>query len=59
MMVLGGNLQAVGCLTREGGCQEELKRLDQMKKEERRASFETRCLMNFFCLFEKPSLISI
>ena len=56
---MGGKWEIVGRLTRIGGCQEWLKRFDQIVKEERRASFDTLFLMNFFCVLGKPNLISI
>ena len=45
---VGGKLQVVGVLTREGGNQDGLNRLVQMKKEERKAIFEALFRMCFF-----------
>ena len=57
--LMGGNCQADGMETMEGGFQERLKRLDQMKYDERRANLDALFLMNFFCFAGKPNLINI
>ena len=54
-----GDLQAEGMETMVGGFQERLKRLDQMKYDERRAIIEALFLMYFFCLGGKPSLVNM
>ena len=55
----GRNFQAEGMETMVGGFQERLKRLDQMKYDERRAIIEALFLMYFFCLGGKPSLVNM
>ena len=57
--LVGGNFQAEGMETMDGGFQERLKRLDQMKYDERRAIMDALFLMHFFCFGRKPNLINM
>ena len=55
----GRNFQAEGMETMVGVFQERLKRLDQMKYDERRDNLDALFLMNFFCFVGKPNLVNI
>ena len=44
----GGYVQVVGWFTRLGGCHDEVKRLDHIKKEDLRANLEALLRICFF-----------